>query len=216
MSGGVKNVFASECTFIGTDVGLRFKSNRGRGGVVENIYFTDIDMINIPTQAISFNLYYGGLSVSEMLAENKNTAPTENKEIPVTEETPCFRNITIKNITCKGALQAIFLQGLPEMNLENIVLENIDIEADNGLTCIDAKGITVKGMRLITKNLPVLQFFNSQNVDIEKLDVESVQKPFIEIKGEKSQNITIRTIKPGDISNAAIGSEVKEGSIKIF
>lgn len=32
MSSGVKNMHVSNCTFMGTDVGLRFKSNRGRGG----------------------------------------------------------------------------------------------------------------------------------------------------------------------------------------
>ena len=35
----------SNCTFIGTDVGLRFKSTRGRGGIVENIFISNIDMI---------------------------------------------------------------------------------------------------------------------------------------------------------------------------
>ena len=148
MSGGVKNVYVSGCTFMGTDVGLRFKSNRGRGGVVENIFFSDIDMINIPTQAISFNMYYGGLSVSEMLAEGKNVEITTGEVPPVTEETPRFRNISIKNLTCKGASQSIYLQELPELNLENIILENIDIEADNGLTCIDANGISIKGITL--------------------------------------------------------------------
>mgnify|MGYP000408828904 CR=1 FL=1 len=45
---------------MGTDVGLRFKSNRGRGGLVENIYISNINMINIPNEALIFNLYYGG------------------------------------------------------------------------------------------------------------------------------------------------------------
>ena len=52
MSGGVKNVYVSECSFIGTDVGLRFKSARGRGGVVENIYINNINMIDIPNDAL--------------------------------------------------------------------------------------------------------------------------------------------------------------------
>jgi polygalacturonase len=216
MSGGVKNVYVSGCTFMGTDVGLRFKSNRGRGGVVENIFFSDIDMINIPTQAISFNMYYGGLSVSEMLAEGKNVETTTGEVPPVTEETPRFRNISIKNLTCKGASQAIYLQGLPELNLENIILENIDIEADNGLTCIDANGISIKGMRLITKNLPALRFINSLNVDIEKLDVPKNQNPYIDIKGEKSKNIIIRSINPGDENRAVIGDEVDAETIKIL
>ena len=47
MSGGVRNVRVSNCTFSGTDVGLRFKSARGRGGVVENIWIEDIAMNNI-------------------------------------------------------------------------------------------------------------------------------------------------------------------------
>ena len=216
MSGGVKNVHVSNCTFIGTDVGLRFKSNRGRGGIVENIYFSGINMINIPTQAISFNLYYGGLSVSEMLAEGRNTETTTGEIPPVSEETPLFRNISIKNLTCKGASQAIYLQGLPELNLENIIFENIDIEADNGLTSIDANGISIKGMRLITKNLPALSFINSLNVNIEKLDVAENQKPYIDIKGKKSTNITIRSVNSGNKNKAVIGDEVDNRTISIL
>ena len=216
MSGGVKNVYVSGCTFIGTDVGLRFKSNRGRGGVVENIFFTDINMINIPTQAISFNMYYGGLSPSEMLAEGINAESIKEVIPPVTDETPLFRNISIKNINCKGAHQAVFLQGLPELNLENVILENIDIEAENGLTCIDAKTISIKGMRLMTKVFPALHFLNSQNVDIDKLDVPNSQNPFIDIKGGKSKYITIKPVNSGGNERAVLGKEVDAGTIKIL
>lgn len=60
MSGGVRNVSVSNCQFLGTDVGLRFKSKRGRGGIVENIWITNVSMMDIPTEPITFNLYYGG------------------------------------------------------------------------------------------------------------------------------------------------------------
>ena len=216
MSGGVRNVFVSGCTFLGTDVGLRFKSNRGRGGIVENIFFSDIDMINIPTQAISFNMYYGGLAPSEMIEEGKNSEKKTDKVYPVTDETPHFRNISIKRVTCKGASQALYLQGLPELNLENIILENIDMEADNGMACIDVKGISIKGMRLITKNSPVLHFINSLNVDIDKLDILNNRDSSIDIQGEKSKNITIRSINPGEANKVVIGKGVDSKSIKIF
>jgi len=52
MSGGVKNMHVSNCTFIGTDVGLRFKSNRGRGGVVENIFISNIGLTCIDANGI--------------------------------------------------------------------------------------------------------------------------------------------------------------------
>lgn len=51
MSGGVRNISVSNCQFLGTDVGLRFKSRRGRGGIVENIYISDIYMFNILTDS---------------------------------------------------------------------------------------------------------------------------------------------------------------------
>src|SRR5690554_6475131 len=52
MSGDVRNISVKNCQFLGTDVGLRFKSNRGRGGVVENIYISDIYMlILLPTHS---------------------------------------------------------------------------------------------------------------------------------------------------------------------
>jgi polygalacturonase len=216
MSGGVKNVSVSGCTFIGTDVGIRFKSNRGRGGVVENIIFSDIDMIDIPTQAISFNLYYGGLSASEMRDEGNNAELTNDIVPPFTEETPVFRNITIRNITCKGASEALLLQGLPEQNLENIILEDIVIEADNGLSCSDANGVSIKRMRLITRNSTSLNIRNSRNIDIDKLDLPVDQSYPINIKGEKSENITIRMTRSGNISKAVIGDEVKAGTIKIL
>ncbi len=190
MSGGVKNMHASGCTFIGTDVGLRFKSTRGRGGVVENIFISDIDMMDIPTNAISFNLYYGGLSVSEMLAQKDENKGDE--EIPaVTEETPQFKDIVIKNVTCKGALQAIYLQGLPEMNLENVYLEDLDMIAENGLLCMDAKGVTIKDLHLDVENSPALSFVNVIDVNVEGVEVPEAKLPMITFDGKLTKNVSV-------------------------
>jgi polygalacturonase/lysophospholipase L1-like esterase len=197
MSGGVRNVSVGGCTFMGTDVGIRFKSNRGRGGVVEDIWFNDIIMTNIPAQAISFNMYYSGLSVSETLAEGKNIETTTGDIPPVNEETPWFRNISISNIMCRGAQQAIYLQGLPELNLENIRLENIDMTAENGMTCIDSKGITVTDMRLVTDNKPVLFFLNSTDVRIDNMKVTDEGEGLVEVRGSSSKNIRVESVTPG-------------------
>jgi lysophospholipase L1-like esterase len=202
MSGGVRNVSVAGCTFMGTDVGIRFKSNRGRGGVVENIWFNDILMTDIPSQAISFNLYYGGLSVSEMLAEGKNIETTVGDIPPVTEETPQFRNISMKDITCRGADQAIYLQGLPELNLENITMENIDMTAVEGMACIDARGIKIRNMRLVTEKKPLIFFLNSSDADVTGLQVAEDANGLVEVRGSSSARITVETVTPDGTARA--------------
>lgn len=186
MSGGVRNLHVSNCTFIGTDVGLRFKSNRGRGGVVENIYISNVEMMNIPTQAISFNLYYSGRSASEDMEAGDNGSA--EKLLPVTEETPQFKNIVIRDVNCKGALQGILLQGLPEMKLENIQLENIQMEADYGMICTDAKNVKIKNLTLKTKKTPVIDLKNSTDVAIDGLVTFNEVLPLIRVSGSRTGN----------------------------
>jgi len=140
MSGGVRNIVVRDCQFLGTDVGLRFKSTRGRGGIVENIYIDGISMTSIETYALTFNMYYGGKSVAEVLAEGG--AKTEEKPMPIDETTPIFRNIDIRNVVCNHAGFAMEFNGLPEMPIEGINLKNIRIQADHDATfnyCKDIK-----------------------------------------------------------------------------
>ena len=128
MSGGVKNVLIRDCQFLGTDVGIRFKSTRGRGGVVENIFIDGISMYNIIEDAITFDLYYGGKSVTDDMdgIEQQSAAA----RIVADETTPCFRDITIQNIICRGASRALYFNGLPEQPIKNVTLRNIHITAD--------------------------------------------------------------------------------------
>ena len=146
MSGGVKNIMVENCQFLGTDVGLRFKSTRGRGGIVENIYINKVSMTDIKTDAITFNMYYGGKSVAEMLEDGDN--PDNTTKAPVTEETPIFRNIDIKNCVCNGAGRAMEFNGLPEMPIDGITLQNITILAKKDAVFTNCKNITKKNVNI--------------------------------------------------------------------
>ena len=147
MSGGVKNILVENCQFLGTDVGLRFKSTRGRGGIVENIFIKGISMTDIKTDAITFNMYYGGKSVAEMLADGDN--PDNTTKMPVTEETPIFRNINIQDIICNGAGRAMEFNGLPEMPIDGINLENVQIIAKKDAVFTNYKNVTKKNVNII-------------------------------------------------------------------
>jgi polygalacturonase len=146
MSGGVKNILVNNCQFLGTDVGLRFKSTRGRGGIVENIYVKNISMTDIKTDAITFNMYYGGKSVAEMLADGDN--PDNVTKAPIDETTPIFRNIDIRNIICNGAGRAMEFNGLPEMPIDGINLQNITILAKKDAVFTNVKNVKKKNVNI--------------------------------------------------------------------
>lgn len=164
MSGGIRNVRVDNCTFIGTDIGLRFKSTRGRGGVVEKILISNVNMTGIPGDAINFNLFYGGKSPLDETGGNAET------NFPsATEATPQFRDIQIENIVCRGAKNAIVLQGLPEMPLRNISLKNISMTSQQGVSVTDADGITFENVRVENQTGEALKTFRVKNSRLELL-----------------------------------------------
>jgi polygalacturonase len=120
MSGGVRNVVISNCVFIGTDRGLRFKSRRGRGGVVEDIRISNIVMTDVLCP-ITMNLYYACGAWGD-------TTVSDKRPHPITDSTPQFRRIHLSHITAREVkYAAAFLYGLAEMPVEDITLSDISI-----------------------------------------------------------------------------------------
>lgn len=215
MSGGVKNVHVSKCTFIGTDVGLRFKSTRGRGGVVENIYISDIDMINIPTETIRFNLFYGGNSPVLEEDQSAEDEARDEQPQPVTELTPSFKNITIKNIRAIASKKAAFFMGLPEMNLKNVSLENAVFQTKEGITAIDADGLTLTNVKVISQDA-ALTLYNCKNVAVKGLTYPQTDAAAVRILGGDSKNLNFSKGDFKDVeSQVTQGKTVSKSSVKI-
>lgn len=169
MSSGVRNVSVRNCMFLGTDVGLRFKSARGRGGVVENIYIDNINMINIPTDCILFDLHYTGLSAADQMAlekaaEARGEVLQDTTHYEVTEETPCFRDIYISRVTCRGALRAMYFNGLPEMPVTNINISDAKISSTYGIQIRESEGVTIEDVNLTVEEGEPFSFRRARNV----------------------------------------------------
>ena len=213
MSGGAKNIYVDDCTFIGTDIGLRFKTTRGRGGIVENIFINNISMKNIVGEAILFDMYYAAQDPVPLTGEKREPPKVETQ--PVSEATPQFKNFTIKNVVCNGAAKAIFVRGLPEMSVKNIVLENMVLQANDGLDMTEGSGIALKNIQLITKNTnPVMNIHNSKDIVLNKIGFKSGAELLLNVTGEKTSGVVL---KDTDASKAKkkveFGFGAGEGSV---
>lgn len=167
MSSGIRNVSVRNCMFLGTDVGLRFKSKRGRGGVVENIHIQNINMIDIPTDCILFDLHYSGMSASEekALGLTKNVSASD---LPAVDETtPQFKDIYINDIVCQGAERAMYFNGIPEMPITNININNARITANRGIELRHSQGITISDVAItLPEGTEMLDTYNVQDLTI--------------------------------------------------
>lgn len=201
MSGGARNISVSNCKFLGTDVGLRFKSKRGRGGVVENIYAENLSMVDLATEAVLFDLYYMGLSAAEVLQAGIEPGDKDTDPIPaVTEETPSFRNIYIKNVFCRNAYRAMYFNGLPEMNITNINVENACISATYGAELREVDGVNLKNIYVEPKIGAALKIKNGKNLNIQNFDCPEGLETALEVKGTRNANIKVssKTINAGN------------------
>lgn len=197
MSGGAKNLYVENCTFIGTDIGLRFKTTRGRGGIVENIYINNINMKDVVAEAILFDMYYEAKDPVVLVGE-KREAP-KVVMLPVTDATPQFRNFYVSNIICNGAEKAVFIRGLPEMHIRNIELKNMLIQARHGIEMSEATGITFKNVEVIIPDTnPVVDVLNSSNVTFDKLKYPMSSELLFRIGGDRVNNISVTNTNVAD------------------
>jgi polygalacturonase len=157
--GGVRNVKVEHCTFQDTENGIRIKSPRGRGGLVQDISYSDISMKDV-APAITITCYYPKI-------------PVQDGSQPKTETTPDFRNIRISNLNAQCKRDAGVIVGLPESPVAGIVLENVSISAaTTGLLVRNAQDVRLRnakvsvadGAPFIMQNAQVAEADQAQNV----------------------------------------------------
>lgn len=209
MSGDVRKIAISNCVFDGTDRGIRIKTARGRGGIVEEIRVSNIIMKNIRDQAIVLDMQYA------------KTNPE-----PISERTPRFRNIHFSNLTGK-VNQAGFLNGIEEMPIENVSFNDINLDAKTGFTLNHANKIEFHNVTINTEIGPAIKAFkinylivdgvktfsplaNSATVDLKDVTDAYIYNAFpikseavyLRVSGAATKDITLGTNNFKNIKNA--------------
>lgn len=139
-NGGDQRVTVRNCTFEDTDIGVRLKSDRTRGGLVEDIVYENLTMKNVG-QAIVITSYYPDREIPK---------PGQHVEArPIGPTTPKWSKIAIRNVTAVGCTESAgMILGLPESLATDITLDNVNIEAPQGLRIGYATNVTLKNVRV--------------------------------------------------------------------
>jgi polygalacturonase len=136
MSGGVRNVFAENCSLNSPilEQAMRLKTNAMRGGTIENVFFRDIRIGQILHAVLQIDFNY-----------------QEGSRGP---ERPVVRNIDIRGVTCKKAERALDVRGFPNAKIRNLRLERCVVETASQPNIVEnveglsLAGVTVNGKRL--------------------------------------------------------------------
>jgi len=144
MSRGVRNILVEDCTFVGTDVGIRVKSAIGRGGIVENINIRNINMVDVKNEAIILTMDYVHNIMNYHETIEESTAP---------EDIPMFSDITLDGIICHGAAIALKVSGLKidQTTIKNITIKNSSFVAEKDIEIENADNVIIDNVFINSK-----------------------------------------------------------------
>jgi hypothetical protein len=141
-------------------------------------------------EAILFDMYYAAQDPVPLAGEKRELPKVEFK--PVDETTPQFRDFRISNIICNAAGKAIFIRGIPEMHVKNVVMENMVLQAESGIDIQEASGISFKNINVISADSnPVVDLVNSDNISFDKLNYRQGAELLFRLAGDRSRAISI-------------------------
>jgi hypothetical protein len=222
MSGGVRNVAISNCVFCGTDRGIRLKSRRGRGNAVEDLRVDNIVMDEVCCPIV-LNLFY-------VCGEPEDSERLNHATQAVNGGTPQFRRLRFNNITArKVKYAAAFMLGLPEMFVEDIVLDGISVymDPDNkqagspamaagvedmcraGLVLKNARNVKLRRIDLYDQLGPAITINNSQDILVSDLYASASQGPLMMVDGMDSSACEDGDGLDGTSQNTHDGQQVR-------
>ncbi|MGC4094067.1 MAG: glycoside hydrolase family 28 protein [Polyangiaceae bacterium] len=151
MSGGVRNVYAHDSEFIGTDRGLRMKSMRGRGGVVERIYYENVRHSGIRLLPVEITTFYNASTLK-----------------PLTQTPPLIRDVFVRNLSSEGGQRALEIVGLPEQPIASVHFDNVTSSAEQGAHCVACQDVEFSNTHIAARIPPQFQIEKSSNIRVDR------------------------------------------------
>jgi polygalacturonase len=150
--GGVSNFLIENCTFNNTECGIRIKSDRDRGGLVQNLTYRNLKMTNVGIPILVYAAYMAKDREYRNLQKITPETASSYPSAPVADLTPIYKNITFQNITAttQNGKRAGLIWGLPEAPASDIIFQNVIITAENPFGIFFAQNVQFNNCQIIT------------------------------------------------------------------
>lgn len=196
MSGGVRNVYAYDCDFSNTERGLRVKSMKGRGGVIENLYFENITMDSIIKEAIRLNMHYGSSSIK-----------------PRTDSLPTFRNFHFNNIKSSYSQFAIRVSGIEEQYIDSIFFSNISMKGKYGVVIENASNFVFDTLKIEALQHEPIQIKNGKSLLFSNGEFIGSNDTLLSLKGTNS-NLFFHNVNEVDFGTYYVSDANETGIVE--
>jgi polygalacturonase len=175
MSGSVRRVTISNCVFDGTDRGIRIKTMRGRGGVIEDILVSNVMMYNMVNEGVLITLRYQA---------------TQSE--PLSARTPSAKNIQISDVTVRGGDRPIEIYGLEEMAVSQVSFSNIQSTTRRGILLENSSDISFHDIRMEIKEGSALEAKDTKGITFDKVTVTNAvaDQPYIKLANVQNLRVT--------------------------
>lgn len=196
-AGGIRNILAHDCSFVGTDRIVRIKTQRGRGGDIAHMWFRNLTGDSIKLEAIHLNMLYSG---------------TRLPALQVNEATPQLHDIHFSNIALtSGQGYAIEILGLPEMPVAQVTFDSLSLTSVRGVNISDAREVQLRNTRVTPKDSPAVHIAFSRGILLENVAAPDSIRPFAVVEGVETDSVMIR----GKDCGVRIAQEVPLGAVQI-
>jgi polygalacturonase len=163
--GGVSDFLIENCSFTNTECGIRIKSDRDRGGVVQNLLYRNLKMTNVGIPILIYGTYMAKEKEYRNLQKITPEIVATYPSTTLTDLTPVYKNISFENITAttQSGKRAGLIWGLPEAPASNIIFRDVSITADNPFAVFFAQNVRFENSDIKTKEgKNILQTANAQ------------------------------------------------------
>jgi hypothetical protein len=204
ISVGISNLTVINCTFNGSDYGIRMKSDTNSGGMVQNLNYLNLGMTNVKYGAITIYSYYNEIGTPTGI-----TPATAAGEIvsPVSSATPVWRNITISNVTATISSSGVagIIWGRTELPATNIVMSRVNITASKTFDIYNAQGIQFLDSAISTGTGKTFTLWNA-NVTVSNTAPVTNLVTFDGMGGNTNDSLALYNARASMTSTDAFGA----------